>query len=75
MLVCVWSCVCVYVCVCVCVYEVALPTVTGLQLLDVTHSTMKARWDSVEGVAGYMLLYAPLSGGGESDEKEVLKGW
>ena len=68
-------CVCMCVCVCVCVYEVALPTVTGLQLLDVTHSTMKARWDSVEGVAGYMLLYAPLSGGGESDEKEVLKGW
>uniref|UniRef100_A0A671VYH0 Collagen type XIV alpha 1 chain n=1 Tax=Sparus aurata TaxID=8175 RepID=A0A671VYH0_SPAAU len=49
----------------------ALPTVTGLQLLDVTHSTMTARWDSVEGVAGYMLLYAPLSHGGESDEKEV----
>ncbi|XP_073341494.1 collagen alpha-1(XIV) chain-like [Pagrus major] len=49
----------------------ALPTVTGLQLLDVTHSTLKARWDSVEGASGYMLLYAPLSDAGVSDEKEV----
>ncbi|XP_034552837.1 collagen alpha-1(XIV) chain isoform X1 [Notolabrus celidotus] len=50
---------------------IALPTVTGLQLLDVTHNTMKARWDSVDGVSGYMLLYAPLTDGGDLDEKEV----
>lgn len=49
----------------------ALPTVTGLQLFDVTHSTMKARWDNVDGVSGYMLLYAPLTDDGELDEKEV----
>ncbi|XP_076592748.1 collagen alpha-1(XIV) chain isoform X2 [Chaetodon auriga] len=49
----------------------ALPTVTGLQLFDVTHSTMKARWDIVDGVSGYMLLYAPLTDGGDLDEKEV----
>uniref|UniRef100_A0A672ZDR0 Collagen, type XIV, alpha 1a n=1 Tax=Sphaeramia orbicularis TaxID=375764 RepID=A0A672ZDR0_9TELE len=49
----------------------ALPTVTGLQLFDVTHSTMKARWDSVDGVSGYMLLYAPLTDDGDLDEKEV----
>uniref|UniRef100_A0A3Q3EL43 Collagen, type XIV, alpha 1a n=1 Tax=Labrus bergylta TaxID=56723 RepID=A0A3Q3EL43_9LABR len=50
----------------------ALPTVTGLQLFDVTHRTMKARWDSVDRVSGYMLLYAPLTvDGGEVDEKEV----
>ncbi|XP_028280437.1 collagen alpha-1(XIV) chain [Parambassis ranga] len=49
----------------------ALPTVTGLQLFDMTHSTMKARWDSVEGVSGYMLLYAPLSDDGDLEEKEV----
>lgn len=65
MFVCVWSCVWGYV--------VALPTVTGLQLFDVTHSAMKARWDSVDGVSGYMLLYAPLTGGGDLDEKEVVK--
>ncbi|XP_068179724.1 collagen alpha-1(XIV) chain-like [Antennarius striatus] len=49
----------------------ALPTVTVLQLFDVTHNTMKARWDSVDGVSGYTLLYAPLTEGGEMDEKEV----
>lgn len=58
---------------CVCVYVVALPTVTALQLFDVTHSTMKARWDSVDGVSGYMLLYAPLTDEGDLDEKEVVK--
>uniref|UniRef100_A0A8C2XB03 Collagen type XIV alpha 1 chain n=1 Tax=Cyclopterus lumpus TaxID=8103 RepID=A0A8C2XB03_CYCLU len=49
----------------------ALPTVTALQLLDVTPSTMKARWDSVDGVSGYMLLYAPLTDDGNFDETEV----
>ncbi|KAG7235269.1 hypothetical protein INR49_002875 [Caranx melampygus] len=49
----------------------ALPTVTGLQLFDVTHSTMKARWDSVDGVSGYMLLYTPLTDDGDLDEKEI----
>ncbi|XP_032374920.1 collagen alpha-1(XIV) chain isoform X1 [Etheostoma spectabile] len=49
----------------------ALPTVTALQLFDVTHSTMKVRWDSVDGVSGYMLLYAPLTDEGDLDEKEV----
>ncbi|KAM3614957.1 uncharacterized protein V6R79_021344 [Siganus canaliculatus] len=49
----------------------ALPTVTGLQLFDVTHNSMKAKWDSVDGVSGYMLLYAPLSHVGDLDEKEV----
>lgn len=57
---------------CVCV--VALPTVTALQLLDVTHSTMKARWDRVDGVSGYMLLYAPLIDDGDLEEKEVTDG-
>uniref|UniRef100_A0A3B4YLI7 Collagen type XIV alpha 1 chain n=1 Tax=Seriola lalandi dorsalis TaxID=1841481 RepID=A0A3B4YLI7_SERLL len=51
----------------------ALPTVTGLQLFDVTHSTMRARWDSVDGVSGYMLLYTPLTDDGDLDEKEVVK--
>lgn len=55
-----------------CVSVVALPSVTGLQLLDVTHSTMKASWDSVEGASGYMLLYGPLIEDGQLNEKEVL---
>ncbi|KAF7654725.1 hypothetical protein LDENG_00065820 [Lucifuga dentata] len=49
----------------------AFPTVTGLKLFDVTHSSMRAEWDSVDGVSGYMLLYAPLTEDGDSDEKEV----
>ncbi|XP_041844785.1 collagen alpha-1(XIV) chain [Melanotaenia boesemani] len=49
----------------------ALPSVTGFQLFDVTQSTMKARWDSVDGVSGYMLLYAPLTDDGDLTEKEV----
>ncbi|XP_056902288.1 collagen alpha-1(XIV) chain isoform X2 [Takifugu flavidus] len=49
----------------------ALPSVTGLQLLDVTHTTMKATWDSVEGASGYMLLYGPLIEDGQLNEKEI----
>lgn len=64
--------VCCRTCVRVCTV-VALPTVTGLQLFDVTHSNMKTRWDSVDGASGYMLLYAPLAANGELDEKEVVE--
>ncbi|XP_061633704.1 collagen alpha-1(XIV) chain isoform X1 [Phyllopteryx taeniolatus] len=49
----------------------ALPTVTGLQLFDVTHNSMKARWDSVKAASGYMLLFAPLPDDGDLGEKEV----
>uniref|UniRef100_H3CW87 Collagen type XIV alpha 1 chain n=1 Tax=Tetraodon nigroviridis TaxID=99883 RepID=H3CW87_TETNG len=49
----------------------ALPSVTGLQLLDVTHSTMKVTWDRVEGASGYLLLYGPLIEDGQLNEKEL----
>lgn len=58
-------------CVDLCV--VALPSVTGLQLIDVTHNTMKVTWDRVEGASGYMLLYGPLVQDGQLNEKEVLE--
>ncbi|XP_053700196.1 collagen alpha-1(XIV) chain isoform X1 [Synchiropus splendidus] len=49
----------------------ALPTVTGLQLVGMTPSSITAQWDSVKGASGYMLLYAPLTDNGDLDEKEV----
>ncbi|KAK6290982.1 hypothetical protein J4Q44_G00386190 [Coregonus suidteri] len=49
----------------------ALPMVNGLELYDVTHNTMRARWSGVQGVSGYTVLYAPLTEDGTSDEKEV----
>ncbi|XP_008321702.2 collagen alpha-1(XIV) chain isoform X2 [Cynoglossus semilaevis] len=49
----------------------ALPSATGLRLFDITHSSMKARWDAMDGVSGYMLLYAPLTEDGDPDETEI----
>ncbi|XP_037533181.1 collagen alpha-1(XIV) chain [Nematolebias whitei] len=49
----------------------ALSSVTSLQLFDMTQSTMTARWDRVDGVSGYMLLYSPLTEDGDLDRKEI----
>uniref|UniRef100_A0A8K9Y0F9 Collagen type XIV alpha 1 chain n=1 Tax=Oncorhynchus mykiss TaxID=8022 RepID=A0A8K9Y0F9_ONCMY len=49
----------------------ALPMVNGLELYDVTHNTMRARWSGVQGVSGYMVLYATLTEDQASDEKEM----
>ncbi|KAJ8291054.1 hypothetical protein GJAV_G00020860 [Gymnothorax javanicus] len=49
----------------------ALPTVNDLELSEVTHSTMRARWQPVEGASGYMILYAPLSDIEPMHEKEI----
>uniref|UniRef100_A0A3B3VJQ0 Collagen type XIV alpha 1 chain n=1 Tax=Poecilia latipinna TaxID=48699 RepID=A0A3B3VJQ0_9TELE len=43
----------------------ALPSVASLRLFDATHSTVKARWSHVDGVSGYMLLYAPITDDGD----------
>ncbi|KAJ8000142.1 hypothetical protein DPEC_G00201770 [Dallia pectoralis] len=49
----------------------ALPMVNNLELFDITHNTMRARWRVAEGASGYMILYAPLTEGDTADEKEV----
>ncbi len=54
-----------YVCI-----SVALPTVSDLEVYDVTDNSMRARWRDVEGASGYMILYAPLSSE-TTDEREV----
>lgn len=54
---------------CMCI-SVALPTVSDLELYEVTDNSMRARWRDAEGASGYMILYAPLSSE-TTDEREV----
>uniref|UniRef100_A0A674BI44 Collagen type XIV alpha 1 chain n=1 Tax=Salmo trutta TaxID=8032 RepID=A0A674BI44_SALTR len=51
----------------------ALPMVNNLELFDITHNTMRARWRVAEGASGYMILYAPLTEGDDADDEKEVK--
>ncbi|TRY56573.1 hypothetical protein DNTS_008402, partial [Danionella cerebrum] len=52
----------------------SLPMVSGLELQEVAHSSMRVDWREAEGASGYMILYAPLTEGVAIDETEVKVG-
>lgn len=60
-----WCLIYMYMCI-----LVALPSVSDLELYEVTDNSMRARWRDAEGASGYMILYAPLSSD-TTDEREV----
>ncbi|KAK2855870.1 hypothetical protein Q5P01_004605 [Channa striata] len=51
-----------------------LPAVTNMNVYDEAVTTMRVRWDEVDGATGYMLLYKPINATGPRLEKELRVG-
>ncbi|XP_048882366.1 collagen alpha-1(XIV) chain isoform X2 [Brienomyrus brachyistius] len=49
----------------------ALPVASDLELYDVTHNSMRARWAEAPGASGYVVVYAPLDRPGSQHEREI----
>lgn len=54
--------------------SVALTVASDLELYDVTHNSMRARWAEAPGASGYVVVYAPLDRPGSQHEREVSRG-
>ncbi|XP_057679033.1 collagen alpha-1(XII) chain isoform X2 [Corythoichthys intestinalis] len=48
-----------------------LPAVTSVNVYDETMSTMRVRWQPVDGASGYVLLYRSINGTEPQTDKEV----
>uniref|UniRef100_A0A8D2LYC8 Collagen alpha-1(XII) chain n=1 Tax=Varanus komodoensis TaxID=61221 RepID=A0A8D2LYC8_VARKO len=51
-----------------------IPSVRNLNAYDVTSTTMRVRWEPVNGATGYMLLYDPVNATVPAVEKEMRVG-
>ncbi|XP_072412744.1 collagen alpha-1(XIV) chain-like [Chiloscyllium punctatum] len=49
----------------------SFPSLNNLTIYDVTHDSMRIKWDPQEGATQYMILYEQVSNDGMDDGKEV----
>lgn len=52
-------------------FTVTIPSVRNLNAYDITSTTMRVRWEPVNGATGYLLLYEPVNATIPTTEKEV----
>ncbi|XP_077162695.1 collagen alpha-1(XII) chain isoform X2 [Paroedura picta] len=52
----------------------AIPSVRNLNAYDITSTTMRARWEPLDGATGYLLLYDAVNATVPTTEKEIRVG-